>query len=373
MTRILVIEDEPAILNNILETLEMEGFETEGVAEGHIGLRVARDFQPDLIVCDVMLPELDGFSILLELRHDPATAAIPFIFVTAKADRQSMRKGMELGADDYLTKPFTPPELLAAVMSRLERTTGALRAQRQQIDEARRKLVQMVTHELRTPLISISMVPELISRQLGQLTPEQMQDLLADLGTGSQRLKRLVEQMVLITRLEAGALTGERIRSHGLPTQSWELLTAAIDLARKSAYRQPDVTVRLDDRNTDAMVQSDRGALKQALAEVLINAISFSSAGSEVVVSQWRADECVWISVVDHGPGIPAEQLEQVFEDFYQFERESSDQQGIGLGLPLARRIFEAHGGSLTLDSVVGKGTQVVICLPELPSTRLEG
>jgi DNA-binding response OmpR family regulator len=109
MTRILIIEDEDVIRQNVLEMLEYEGFETSGAADGLAGLQTAREQLPDLIICDIMMPELDGFGVLEELRSDSATATIPLIFLTAKADRDSMRVGMNLGADDYLTKPFTPP------------------------------------------------------------------------------------------------------------------------------------------------------------------------------------------------------------------------------------------------------------------------
>jgi two-component system sensor histidine kinase/response regulator len=300
----------------------------------------------------------------LQVRADPATAGIPFIFLTAMSDRRSMRKGMELGADDYLTKPFLPPELLAAVVSRLRRHATIGQEYEQHLEQARRVLVRMVTHELRTPLIAVSTATEIISRQIGQLSMSQVEELLTDLSTGSRRLNRIVEQMVLLTQLEAGSLRQDALMERGLQSQMWELLTVAIDLARRFAYRHPDVNIRLAERDTEVQVLCDRNALKHAFAEVITNAVNFSPQGVDVVVSQWVADEQVWVTVVDTGPGIPEAQQQRIFEDFYQFEREAQDQQGLGLGLPLARRIVEAHGGTLKLNSVVGKGTQVVIGLP---------
>ncbi len=122
MTKILVIEDEPGIRGNILDLLDAEGFIVSGAENGRQGLRVIREGQiPDLIICDVMMPEVDGYGVLAELRKDPATSAIPFIFLTAKADRSDLRHGMELGADDFITKPFTRDDLLKAISSRLTR------------------------------------------------------------------------------------------------------------------------------------------------------------------------------------------------------------------------------------------------------------
>ncbi len=121
MTAILVIEDQVKILENIRETLEMEGYQSLGASNGMAGVQLARAHHPDLIICDVMMPGMDGYAVLMELQNNPETAVIPFMFLTARADRDSQRQGMELGADDYLTKPFTRSELVAAVTTRLQK------------------------------------------------------------------------------------------------------------------------------------------------------------------------------------------------------------------------------------------------------------
>jgi DNA-binding response OmpR family regulator len=124
MTRILIIEDEDRLRENMAQILEFGEFEVAMASNGITGVELARQCQPDLIICDIMMKPLDGYRVLQELRADPATTTIPFIFVTAKADRDSMRQGMELGADDYVTKPFTTAELLNAVTTRLKRHNG---------------------------------------------------------------------------------------------------------------------------------------------------------------------------------------------------------------------------------------------------------
>jgi EAL domain-containing protein (putative c-di-GMP-specific phosphodiesterase class I)/ActR/RegA family two-component response regulator len=121
MTKILVIEDETAVRENLLELLEAEDFETIGATNGKKGLELAYSELPDLILCDMMMPEIDGYGVLTALREEHVTTAIPFIFLTAKASRVDFRQGMDLGADDYLTKPFTRAELLSAILSRLEK------------------------------------------------------------------------------------------------------------------------------------------------------------------------------------------------------------------------------------------------------------
>ena len=143
MKKILIIEDDRVIRENILEIVEAENFKAIGAENGSLGLRLAKQNVPDLIICDVMMPELDGYGVLKELRKDPVTAAIPFIFLTALADRADTRKGMEMGADDYLTKPCTPQELLNAIATRLQKhlaITGAYTSALKQVSQELNKL-----------------------------------------------------------------------------------------------------------------------------------------------------------------------------------------------------------------------------------------
>lgn len=127
MTKILVIEDEQSVRENLLDMLAAEGFDTIGAENGHVGITYVQEYKPDLIICDVMMPQVDGYGVLSLLRRDPATAVIPFIFLTAKADKVDVRQGMELGADDYLTKPFTRDELLGAIAARLKKQADTAR------------------------------------------------------------------------------------------------------------------------------------------------------------------------------------------------------------------------------------------------------
>jgi CheY-like chemotaxis protein/tRNA A-37 threonylcarbamoyl transferase component Bud32 len=135
LTRILIIEDEKLIRENILETLGLYDYEVFGAVDGASGIQLAHQKAPDLILCDIMMPELDGYSVLEKLQSDPTTAMIPFVFLSALADKQSVRRGMDLGADDYITKPFTPQELVAAVQARLAKHASAVIYFKQQVEK----------------------------------------------------------------------------------------------------------------------------------------------------------------------------------------------------------------------------------------------
>ncbi|HEY9637069.1 MAG TPA: response regulator [Coleofasciculaceae cyanobacterium] len=124
MKKILVIEDEIFIRENLLELLEIEGFQAVGAENGNVGVQLAREQRPNLILCDVMMPELDGYGVLEALREDPATATIPFLFLTASADRNNLQKIRQLGMDDYILKPFNVDKFLAAISARMDKPTA---------------------------------------------------------------------------------------------------------------------------------------------------------------------------------------------------------------------------------------------------------
>ncbi len=368
MTKILVIEDHAMLRNEIVEMLQLTNYTVCDAPDGQTGLDLAQSEHPDLILCDVMMNNIDGFEVLRRLRGNPETAALPLIFLTARSDRDSMRQGMGLGADDYVTKPFSADELLGAIQTRLSRHNDIKRQAESQIDEAKQRLMRMVTHELRTPLVSINMVLEIISRQMSFLTPQQLQEMLDTLGSGSKRLNRVVEQIVLATQLQTGILSTEAIGESGVAMPLWEIIVASIALGRRFAYKNPNVNVELIERDKSALVLCNLPALKHALAELITNALSFSPDGRSISISQWKSQGMVWISITDQGPGIAPDELQRALENFQQINRDHQEQQGLGLGLGLAHHLIATHGGSLELKSVPGKGTQAIVALPLMSS-----
>jgi diguanylate cyclase len=154
MTKILVIEDEPQVRANIQEILQFGGFDVITASDGFLGLKLARECLPDLIVCDVMMPKLDGYEVITALREDVTTTSIPFIFLTAKVDRQDFRCGMELGADDYITKPFEPLELLKAVEIHLKKYAFIIQHHVKEVHSLTTQLNEQVRHDRLTLLLN---------------------------------------------------------------------------------------------------------------------------------------------------------------------------------------------------------------------------
>lgn len=192
MKKILVIEDDAAVRSNILDLLEAEDFEAVGAENGFMGAMWAQEYLPDLIICDVMMPEVDGYEVLSALRQVPATAAIPFIFLTAMVDKADIRQGMNLGADDYLTKPFTRAELLGAVTSRFSKQEVVMK--RFKTERERAEILQQKVRELQQSVNSQGEVLQQLQQEVRHAMPKLTMaiDLLKGIGQGMQR-DRFVE------------------------------------------------------------------------------------------------------------------------------------------------------------------------------------
>jgi diguanylate cyclase (GGDEF)-like protein len=193
MNKILVIEDEQFVRENILELLDAEGFEVIGAENGRVGVDLAKVMLPDLILCDVMMPELDGYGVLTSLRQESVTASVPFIFLTAKVAKADFRQGMELGADDYLTKPFTRAELLGAIASRLKKRAAVQERHNTELKEAKEQLNYLIHND------SLTNLPNRLSlrERFKQVQPTDSSDeqLITVLSVGLDRFNQINDNL----------------------------------------------------------------------------------------------------------------------------------------------------------------------------------
>ena len=361
MAKILVIEDEEAIRENILELLEAENFESMGAANGKIGIKMAIAQIPDLILCDMMMPEIDGHGVLKALRSEPITATIPFVFLTAKAEKTDIRLGMELGADDYITKPCTPQELLKAVVIRLEKHKAISIKSQKTLDDLRSNISMSLPHELRTPLNAIMGFSELILSEYNVLEESDILEMIGQIQLSGHRLYRLIQNFLLYTNLEIAATNPELIEEMRNSEFSCieSLLSEKARQQAKQANRIEDLQLNL--QNSSVAIDSIK--LTKILEELLDNAFKFSSEGTPVFVSALVENQRFILSVKNQGRGMTAHQIAQL-EAYMQFDRQLYQQAGLGLGLAIVKRITELHGGKLKIESSPYKTTIVSVCLP---------
>jgi signal transduction histidine kinase len=364
MAKILVIEDERLLREDIVDTLSLSSFDVISAPNGETGLAMAREHMPDVILCDIRMPGVNGYQVLEELRTNSNTAPIPFIFLTAQADRESMRSGMRLGADDFVTKPFSAEELISAVEARLERRNMFVRDAESKLEQAKLRLTRMITHELKTPLVSMNSVLDIVARRMDRLGQTDLGDMLSTIDAGGKRLNHLVEQMVLVTQLESGLLQRATLPQRGSLTEYGQLLSSALTLGKRFAGGRHDVRIHADPFDATVNVLCYPQALKHAIAELIANAINFSPENASVRLSGWRAGRAMWVTITDQGCGMTREQIAMAMQSFTQIDRDVNEQQGMGMGLMVAYQIITLHGGVLEIISEVGKGTQIQIGMP---------
>ncbi|MDJ1177342.1 response regulator [Roseofilum sp. BLCC_M91] len=359
--KILVVEDDELIRENILDLLDAEDFEGLGAENGYIGVEIAKAQIPDLILCDVMMPELDGYGVLEELRSEPKTAMIPFVFLTAKAEKNDVRSGMELGADDYLTKPCLPDELLKAINTRLDKQARIKEASQGQLDELRESITRSLPHELRTPLNGIMGFAELMSYEAEDLKPEEIREMADQILESSNRLYRLIQNFLLYADLELVSKNSDRLQQWR--SQSTASIRATVEemisLKADRFGRMGDLKYDLE----ESPVQIETSRLQKLVQEAIDNAFKFSPTGTPVRVMTKVKENTVLLTVINSGRGMTPEEIEQVGA-YMQFNRKLHEQQGSGLGLAIAKRMAEIHQGSLTITSIPDEETRITITLP---------
>ena len=361
MAKILVIEDEEAIRENILELLEAENFEGIGAINGKVGIKLAIEKIPDLILCDMMMPEVDGHGVIKALRSEPLTATIPFIFLTAKADKVDVRTGMELGADDYITKPCTPQELLKAIAIRLEKQKTISRQSQKTLDELRTNISMSLPHELRTPLNAILGFSELILSEYKVLEESDILEMIGQIQTSGHRLYRLIQNFLLYAELEIAATNPELLKEMRNSEFSCvkSLLSQKARQQAKHANRTEDLQLNLQ----DSSVAMDSVRLAKIVEELLDNAFKFSLEGTPILLSTFVENQTFILSVKDKGRGMTADQIAQL-EAYRQFDRKLYQQAGLGLGLAIVQRLAELHGGEFKIKSLPQQETIVCVSLP---------
>ncbi len=361
MKRILVIDDEEQYRQTISNLLRQSGFSALEAESGEKGIEIAQNHVIDLIVSDVMMGKLDGFGVIDRLRMDPATSTIPFIFMTGLADKESMRKGMTLGADDFLVKPFTGQELLSAVEARLARREEMVHEAERKLSQLRSSISLALPHELRTPLAGILGFAEIISDEANGLSAAETAECGKLIHKAGQRLQRLLESFLIYAQIEVVASDPRKVAS--LRESQFTNAAEAIRILgrdKAEAYKRlPDLTLEV----FESPVAISGEYLTKICDELLDNAFKFSQAGTHVMVSA-SADEGEFVlTITDHGRGISSRQIANMGA-YVQFERKFYEQQGAGLGLTIAKRLAEVHGGRMEFVATAGGGLTVSLFLP---------
>ncbi len=364
---ILVIDDEPSIRMGLAATIRRHGYDVVTAVNGDDGFLKARQFVPDLIISDVMMPDLNGFEMKKQMGVDPLLASIPFIFLTARTATQDRVAGMREGADDYVTKPFVTEELMARVEAVLRRVTTEQERGREQakqfaqeeMEKLRREVLQNFSHELRTPLGNVMMSLDMMVGNKFKSLDEQ-QEFLRIAHSSADRLESLVADIILLSDVDLNHLN--------LTRQAIDADHHILSPIRRRLMRYTEKRLNfIHDIVGAGTVKAPRREFTQSLVHLADNAFKFSpEQGTVKMVVEPGMNGGVKIMLQDGGIGIPAELREKVFERFYQVSQgDGREFQGLGVGLTIARAVFSGLGGEVKiLDSEAG--CCVTAVLPDL-------
>ena len=364
MTKILVIEDEKPIRESIIDTLEYKRYDVYGAGNGLTGVNAAIDIKPDLILCDVMMPELDGYGVLLELSQHPETARIPFMFLTARVTHEDVRKGMSMGADDYLTKPFSAEDLLEAVESRLERHARLEKYNLQQMEYMRQYINLTLPHELRTPLTGALGYLEMARYGVESNDLGMIDEMLGKSRKSLNRLATLIESFVAYSQVRLISNDPDIMERLKERSNLKDVDGVIGNIAEERAFhhrRLDDMTMSLEPAHVCIFYDH----AKKLFDVIIDNAFKFSKKGTAVSVEGILDDRDYVVRILDKGRGMSEDEIISIGLN-RQFEREKYEQQGAGLGLVIAQQIVAIYNGKMEVESSPGEGTQVTIKLPLL-------
>jgi signal transduction histidine kinase len=356
---ILVVDDSPDNLFLVQTILEEEGYEISLAEDGRVALDLIDQSPPDLVLLDVMMPEMDGFEVTKRIRENPKLPFMPILLITA-FDQPSVVKGLDSGADDFIRKPVEVDELLARVRSllRLKHSVD----ERDQIARQREDFVSWMTHDLRTPIVAAERMLMLFQQgALGELS-SGMQEAITTMARSNRNLLAMVNTLLEVYRYEAGrkTLIFSPINLQEVGEEVIQELSPLADEKKLSLKYQIG-------ENVNTKVVGDRLELHRVFTNLIGNAIKFTDTGSvEVRLSNsphGSEPYASWliIEVQDTGPGISPEDQKILFERFRQGSHKRS---GSGLGMHLSRKIVEAHQGTVEVKSELGKGSLFIVRLP---------
>lgn len=368
MAKILIIEDETILRDEMVEWLILENYEAIGAVDGVEGIQTAFHYVPDLIVCDITMPHMNGYEVLLELRANPLTMNVPFIFVTARASHDDIRQGMSLGADDYITKPFTRMELLQAIESRLEKKLVQQQMHQVEVEEwqeafeqereqrhLKAKLVAMFSHDFRNLLATIMSSNNLLRDYLDRMDVERRLTHFNQIEASVSQLLQMLDDMLIVSQMETGHLD---FRPENLNVS--EFLQQIVKEFQIIHGKTRSLTFQ--SQFNDAVLADPR-LMRQIAANLISNAIKYSPQGSEVQICLGHQNGLVVLTVQDNGIGVPAEEQPFLFQAFQRASNVKSVP-GTGLGLAIVKQAVDLHSGTVELKSTIDVGTTITVKIP---------
>ena len=363
---ILVVDD---VVSNVLLLkilLTKENFKVLTANNGYTCIEIAQNNHPDLILLDVMMPDINGFETAEKLKSDPATADIPIIFLTALNAPSDLVKGFQVGANDFLTKPFNKEELVMRVMRQIQlvfakRIIESQNAELKRTISNRDKMYSVIAHDLRSPMASIRMVLNLlVSTISSELIGEELFSLLDKANKESEETHDLLDNLLKWTKSQTGRLN--------VVHQNFDISDVLIGIEDIFSLieKKKKQKINFDKQTGSIMVRADKDMLNTVLRNFMSNAIKFTPEGKDIDILVDKQDKFVKVSIRDHGVGISPERIATLFSAG-QTTYGTNNEEGSGLGLQLCQDFARKNGGDVMVESVLGEGSTFSVFVPLMP------
>jgi len=362
-SRILIIDDEEVILDSCMRILKGGAYKIATATNGLLGLDLVKEFQPDLVYVDLKMPGISGIEVIEKIRDADPTIVV--IVITGFATVSSAVEAMKNGAYDFLPKPFTPDEFRLITQRGLDKRRLILETiqLRREKEMLREQFAAIVSHELKAPLGAVQ-------QNLYVLVSELSSQLTEDQKARFDRMQANITDLInlILTWLRVLSVDVLKIRENFKPTPISTIISKATESVLPTATRK-DVEIISSVKEPLSLVNGDEGTLVETVVNILGNAIKYSRTGSRIIIKAEEIENNIIISIADTGIGISKEDLPFVFNDFYTGKDGQKIERSTGLGLAIARRIIEAHDGTISVESELGKGSTFAIRLPALRNT----
>jgi signal transduction histidine kinase len=363
--RILLVDDEPHLRLALTDLLEMSGYDVVAVGDGETAVQALETGTFDVIIADVMMPRVDGWDLVRQVRANARFHDVVFIFLTARGRRDDEIQGRELGADDYLGKPFEPEDLLTRIRTRLRRRAEILARYRdeisrlQELNRIKDEFVALTTHELARPLSAIRGFADLlISRSADDSTQRSFLELIR---SESQGMAGLADDLLMLASLDRG---------RSLECESTDVAELLQEVLQP--FHRPPMTHRFQLLAAEGLpsIRVDISLMKRAFTNLISNAAKYAPTRSPIRIHAHRQGDGLIVDIADEGMGIAPDQLENLGKPFFRVKSEATRGiAGTGLGLALVYRILAAHGGRMEVHSTLGEGTTFSVRLPLPPDS----
>jgi len=361
--RILIVDNEPSNIQVLIAVLQRDYTLTVANSGAKALTMALRHPHPNLILLDIMMPDITGYEVCQKLKENPETEAIPIVFVTALAEIGNEAKGFELGAVDYITKPISPTIVRARVKShlRMEQLNQQLQHQNQSLTSAlqmRKDLAHMIVHDLRNPLSSILLGCSLLKMK-GQNLNEYQINKIDQISSEAKTLDGLIDTILVTAKLEADKLIlhAEEMSLNALGDS---VLRRFQDIAN---HRQ--IALIGEWVTPDPIVATDQSLMRRVFENLISNALKFSPVGSQIYLkTSYTEDQDFMVEVTDEGSGVPADKRDAIFEP-YETAKVLEQASQLGLGLAFCKMVIQSHGGRIEVSDNQPKGATFRVILPK--------